>query len=52
MYPFLTYPDMKNFYASQVIDLGLQVDLIISGESNYLKKIELIRLMLNRLSCF
>ena len=35
MNPFITYPDMKNFYSNQAIDLKFQVDHI------YSKKIQL-----------
>ena len=43
--PFLTYPDMKNKFPIQVIDLRFQVDHITPINFNYLKNIEPILLM-------
>ena len=47
MTPFRLYPDMKNKYPIQVIELRFQVDHITPKKINCLKNIEITQMMLD-----
>ena len=46
LYPLITYSDMRNFSAIQIIDLGFQVDHITPEKIHFWKRKELILVML------